>query len=179
MARYWTCHWQSRLWRDDINAEFDPIDGSGSNQFRKRGVAPGDVVYIVSLSGGRLYLGGRMPVRRIVSRPEAVRIFGTDNLYEADEWVIDEERSGTPLHLHRRLAPEVTRQIRCIMADGSERGLCFVDQDNLDGQATRGIRRLAPESAELFDRIIAVTDAMPRTGRLITVTEAMLHAVRR
>jgi hypothetical protein len=99
-------------------------------------------------------------------------------LYDADEWVIDEDRSGTPLHLHRRLAPEVTRQIRCIMADGSERGLLFVDQDTLDVQATRGVRQLAPESAGLLDRIIAVTEAMPRTGRLITVTEAMLSAVR-
>lgn len=178
MVRYWTCHWQFRLWRDDINREFELIDGSGSNKFRERGVTPGDFVYIVSLSDGHLYLGGRMPVKRIVSRVEAVRILGTENLYDADEWVIDEDRSGTPLHLHRRLAPEVTRQIQCIMADGSERGLFFVDEDNLDVQATRGVRQLTPESAELFDRIIAVTDAMPRAGRLITVTSSMLSAVR-
>jgi hypothetical protein len=179
MVRYWTCHWQFRLWRDDVNTEFEPIDGSGSNKFGERGVAPGDFVYIVSLSAGHLYLGGRMPVKRIVSRDEAIRIFGTDNLYDNDEWVVDEDKSGTPLHLHRRLAPAVTKQIVCIMADGSERGLCFVDESNLDNQATRGVRQLTPESAELLDRIIAVTDAMPRSGRLITVTESMLSAVRR
>jgi hypothetical protein len=177
MASYWTCHWQFRLWRDDINTEFDLIDGSGSNVFRKRGVAPGDMVYVISLSEGLLYLGGRMPVKRIVSRAQAVRILGSNTLYEADEWVVDEDRTGTPLHLHRRLAPAVTKQLQWILADGSERGLCFVDRTHLDGQATRGIRRLTPESAELLDQIIAVTDTMPRDGRLITVTESMIDKV--
>lgn len=177
MVRYWTCHWQFRLWRDDVNTEFEPIDGCGSSKFGERGVALGDSLYIVSLSDGHLYLGGRMPVKRIVPRAEAVRILRSDTLYDADEWVIDEDKSGTPLHLH--LASEVTRQIAWIMADGSERGLRFVDERNLDVQATRGVRQLTPESAELLDRIIAATDALPRSGRLITVTESMLKAVRR
>jgi hypothetical protein len=44
MVRYWTCHWQYRLWCDDVNAEFEPIDGSGSNKYGERGVAPGSRV---------------------------------------------------------------------------------------------------------------------------------------
>jgi hypothetical protein len=178
MVRYWTFHWQFRFWRNDINTEFEPLDSSGSNNFVKRGVLVGDVVYVVSLSGGQLYLGGRMTVKQIVSRTEAVSIFRTQNLYHADEWVIDKDPSGTPLNLHRRLAPEITRQIRCVMADGSERGLFFVSDTHLDVQATRGIRQLTPESAELLDRIITFTDATPRTGRLVTVTEAMLTTAR-
>ena len=57
MTRYWTCHWQNRHWRDDVNPEYKPVCSSGSNSFRKRGVSVGDVVYIVSLADGQLYLG--------------------------------------------------------------------------------------------------------------------------
>lgn len=178
--RFWTCHWQFRYWRPDVNSEGQPIRGSGGNRYTTRGIRGGcgHRAYIVSLSNGQLYLGGRMTVSRIVSRDEAVLIRGTDMLYPADEWLIDDTaEGGTLLHLNRRLAPEVTRQIVCIMADGDERGLFFVDDDNLDVQATRGVRELTAESTDLLDRIIAITDAMPRTGRLLTVTEAMLTGV--
>lgn len=181
MARFWACHWQFRYWRPDINREGQPIRGSGGNRYTSRGIVGGrgHSAYIVSIHDGQLYLGGRMTVSRIVSRDEAVRIRGTDQLYPADEWLIDDTaEGGTLLHLRRRLAPAVTRQIRCIMASGEERGLCFVSDAHLDKQATRGVRELTIESAELLDRIIAVTDAMPRTGELVTVTDEMLGAVR-
>jgi hypothetical protein len=175
VSRFFTCHWQSRYWRPDCNTPDVPIRAAGSNKFTERGACGGlgHLLYIVSLADGQLYLGGRMRVSRIVSRAEAVRITGSDRLYDASEWVIDDE-GGTPLHLRRRLAPEATRQILCIMASGEERGLFFVDDDNLDVQATRGVRELTAGSARLFDRVIAVTDAMPRDGRLLTVTSAML-----
>ncbi len=177
--RFWTCHWQFRYWRTDVNRENQPIRGSGGNRYTSRGIRGGcgHSAYIVSMSAGHLYLGGRMCVSRIVSRAEAVRIRGTDQLYPADEWLIDDTpEGGTPLHLLRRLAPDVTREIVCIMADGDERGLFFMDDDNLDVQATRGVRELTAASAELLDRIIAITDAMPRDGQLLTVTSAMLGA---
>lgn len=63
MTRFWTCHWQFRYWRPDINREGQPVCSSGSNSFVRRGVSVGDVVYVISLSGGQLYLGGRMMVR--------------------------------------------------------------------------------------------------------------------
>jgi hypothetical protein len=172
---FFTCHWQHRYWVTDVNPEGEPLRAAGSNLFTQRGACGGQghVVYVISLSAGQLYLGGRMCVSQIVSRDEAVDITGNDNLYDASEWVIDDD-GGTPLHLHRRLAPEVTRRITCIMASGATQGLCFVDANNLDVQATRGVRRLTQESAELLERIIAVTDAMPNEGELLTVTQEML-----
>ena len=98
MNRFWTCHWQFRYWRPDINQEGRPVCSSGSNSFRKRGVSVGDSVYIVSLSAGQLYLGGRMVVQRIASRAEAVRLWNNDNLYDAEEWIVDSKESGTLLH---------------------------------------------------------------------------------
>jgi hypothetical protein len=109
--RYWTCHWQNRYWRKDINLEGQPITSSGSNLFRHRGVSRNDRVYIVSIRDGQLLLGGRMIVDRIVSQREAVRITGNEGLYPAREWAIGRPQSGTPLNLHRALSPEIVRRI--------------------------------------------------------------------
>jgi hypothetical protein len=64
------------------------------------------------------------------------------------------------------------------MASGEERGLCLVSDTHLDTQATRGVRELTAESAELLGRLIALSDAMPRAGGLVPVTNEMLGAVR-
>ena len=97
MARSWTCHWRHSTWRPDVNAEGEPVRCAGGNNFRKRGVSVGDSVYVVSLAGGQLYLGGRMTVRAVVSRAEAARLTSRNEgeLYEADEWIVDPQQTGT------------------------------------------------------------------------------------
>jgi predicted HNH restriction endonuclease len=114
-----------------------------------------------------------MPVKRIVSRHEAVRLWDKDNLYDAEEWIVDPEQTGTLLHLHRRLSPTLTKQLRFELRDGP-REPAFVSDTELDNQATRGVRELTPESAALLDQIIEVTDRLPRSDELITVTEEMI-----
>jgi hypothetical protein len=144
--RFWTCHWKFRYWRPDINGEGQPVCSSGSNSFRKRGVSVGDSVYIVSLGAGQLYLGGRMIVKQIVSRPEAMRLWENDSLYGAEEWIIDPEESGTLLHLHRRLSLALAKQLRLMSTSGPKEPF-FVSESEmeLDNQATRGVRELTPE----------------------------------
>jgi HNH endonuclease len=178
VARFWICHWQNRYWRNDVNREYDPIWLAGSNSFRKRGVTIGDVVYIVSLSGGQLLLGGRMAVKRIVSRDEAVRIGDDDNLYDANEWIIGEKVSGTPLHLHRRLDPTMSRQLRFVSQRSGPKPLVFDSDSHLNVQTTRGVRELTPISAKVLDQILAITDHVPRSGQFITVTEELLRGER-
>jgi hypothetical protein len=177
MDRYWTCHWQFRYWRPDVNREGMPIRSSGSNSFQKRGVSKGNSVYVVSLSGGQLYLGGRMIVKDIVPRHVAVRLWGSDNLYDADEWIVDPDEQGTPLHLHRRLAPALTKRLRFESKAGPKEPF-FISDTELDNQATRGVRELTRESAALLDRVIEVTDRLPRSRRDVTVTDEMLGDAR-
>jgi hypothetical protein len=172
LARFWTCYWMFSSWRTDINGE-GPVCSSGSNTFRKRGVSVGDVAYVVSLKAGQLYLGGRMTVREIVSRSEMLRLWKSDNLYNAEEWIVDPEQKGTLLHLHRRLSPILTKQL-WFESKAGPRALKFVSDTKLDNQAIRGVRELTPDSAALFDRIIEVTDRLPRSEHLITVTVEML-----
>lgn len=110
--RYWTSYWREDSWI--ANVEYKPVSSSGSNSYRKRGVSAGDVIYIVSLLSGQLLLGGRMTVGGIISRDEAVRIRKNSSLYKVDEWVVGRRGSGTLLHQHRQLAPEVTKQLRFV-----------------------------------------------------------------
>ncbi len=114
-----------------------------------------------------------MTVSRIISREEAVWASGDDNLYPAEECIVD-DRGGSPLTFHRRLAPSLSRQLRFLSPKGQVKGLCFVSDTHLDTQATRGIRELTGESAVLLDRIIEITDLLPRSGQLVTVSEEML-----
>ena len=115
MTRYWTCQWKHKFWRGDVNPEYEPDWMAGSNNFRKRGVSRGDVAFVISVSDGQLYLGGRMEVKRVDTRRKDVRDWGTGPAYP--EWIIGEKETGTPLNFHRRLAPELTRKLR-LMASG-------------------------------------------------------------
>jgi hypothetical protein len=145
MSRFFTCHWRNCYWKDDHNPAWRPLRSAGSNTFTARGVQPGKghSVYVITIRDGHLYLGGRMCVSRLVSRSQAVQITGSNRLYDASEWIIDDTpEGGTPLHLYRRLAPAVTHRI-VYLRSGGEQGLCFLEDGvNLDGQATRGVVEL-------------------------------------
>src|ERR1017187_9785184 len=146
--RYWICHWQNRYWKHEINPEGKPLRSSGSNMFSKRGVAPEDVVYVVSILDGMLLLGGRMIVTEIVSRSELVRRRKDDRFYDAAEWAIAEP-AGTRLDLHRALDPDLTSRLRFISSESQSKPPCFRAEGKLDGQTTRGLRELTRDSAEL------------------------------
>jgi 5-methylcytosine-specific restriction endonuclease McrA len=176
MQRFWISPWRHRLWRPDVNDAFVPLRTSASNRYRQRGVSAGDVVYVVSIANGQLYLGGRIAVAKIVSRAQAIRLFASQNLYDADEWIIAPQGGGTQLHLYRRLEPALSKRLRFVSGDGEPKGLAFVSASALDNQSIRGVRELTRESAELFDQIIYATDSLPHTSDLLTVTEAWLRA---
>ena len=175
MARYWLNHWRHRNWRNDINREHEPVHHAASNTFRRQGVSPGDMVYIVSMANGRLLLGGRMKVNWIGPRDEAIGIMHTDDLHKATDHVIGEKIDGTPLNLHRELAPSLCRRLRVLSPNGNPQSLSFVDSTHLSTRATGRVRELTPDSAALLDLAIEVTDRLPRSDQLITVTEELIH----
>ena len=113
---------------------------------------------------------------RIVTREEAVRVSKRNDLYGADEWAIAQEGSGTPLHRHRQLAPEVTKQLRFVSGQSDiGRALLFVNDRNLDRQTTRVVREPTMESVSLLDEIIEMTDD---DGHPTTVSDDRLRRYR-
>jgi hypothetical protein len=175
--RYWTAYWRQQYWEG--NPEYQPVTFSGSDLFRKRGVSAGDFLYIISQNSGQLLLGGRMVVGNIVSRSQAVRIRKRNDLYEAEQWAVGKEGSGTPLHHHRQLAPTLARELRFV-SNQSEEGepLVFVNGRDLDRQTTRGIRQLTSRSASLLDDIIEMTEELARTPGTTIITQEHLRLYR-
>ncbi|MBI2375648.1 MAG: HNH endonuclease [Deltaproteobacteria bacterium] len=96
-------------------------------------------------------------------------------MFDATDWIIAEEASGTPLDLRRQLDPEVTRKLSFISGGGTK-PLFFVEgTDRLDVQATRGVRELTPTSARFLDEIIELTDGRPPSDHLLNVNSQMLR----
>jgi hypothetical protein len=149
-VRYWMYHWQNRFWRNEVNAENEPLSSAYGSQFSKRGIKSGDFVYVVSLRDGRLMIGGRMTVGDIVP-PEAKK---------RDEWLHAQEGTGTPLHLNRRLPRGLAKALRLVSSGSKVKSLLFdrYDKTRLDVQTTRGIRELTMESAARLNKFIKITD---------------------
>jgi hypothetical protein len=53
-----------------LGLEGEPLDISAGSVFTKRRLKKGDVVYVLSVDQGRVYLIGRMKVDRILQREE-------------------------------------------------------------------------------------------------------------
>jgi hypothetical protein len=173
LGRFWTTHWRFRNWPQDYDGK--PLRRTAGDSFGKRDISIGDTVYIISLNDGQLYLGGRLVVKQIISRQKAIKLYDDKLLYPAKEWVVALEHSGTPFDPHRRLSPKLTKQLRFVTKSDRSKELFFISgTTRLYNQATRGVRELTGHSAALLDRIIDATDRLPRTGKLLTVTERML-----
>ena len=171
LKRFWTCHWQNKFWRDDVNEESRPIVAAGSNLFAAKGVRPGDRLYIVSIVEGQLLFGGRMTVDAILLREAVMARLGSDDLHEDSKWwAVGAKEAGTPLDLHRALSPEVTRKLRFVAPSGPPKKPQFVSDTHLDGQTTRGVRQLTQESAELLEQILTASDKRPRSLELRTIS---------
>ncbi len=170
MIKYWTCHWQFKYWTPSHNEEGKAIVASGSNLFLDRGVRTNDLVYVISMSRGLLYLGGRMTVRELITRDAAVSRLGNDRLYEgADEWILGDKSGGTLLRLNRRLSADVSAKIQFLSPLGVKKAPFFKQPGVLDNQATRGVRQFTKPTGELFERIIRLTDDAKRFSAPATI----------
>ncbi len=175
VPRFWTNYWLKSNWRANVNREGEPVYHGASNNFRERGVSPGDTVYMVSVADGQLYLGGSMTVDWVGTKAEALRRRRIRDIYDAEEHIYGDRSQGTPLNLHRRLHPALARRLRFLSANSDPKGLAFVSPTHIDSQSIRRVRELTPDSASLLDRIIDITDRLPRSARVIIVTERLLR----
>lgn len=125
----------------------DRLSHTASSQFEKVGVEPGDDVYIVSTSGGRLLLVGRLAVEEVLTQAEAERRFGP-NVYEARRHLIGAEAD---LH-HDLVVPEETaRQIERVTKKFIK---IAPDRYKVDGLSLMSTGAITPASAALFDELL-------------------------
>ena len=165
MPRYFTQYWTRETCEDDARYAGHLLEYTAGNQFRERGVSKGDVVYVVTVQRGRLFLIGRLAVGEIVGALEATRILGEGSLiHGTDEYVI--ATSATPMHFHIEVPLEVTEKL-LFVASPHSKPLRFVEPGVLDKQTLRGIRELEPASAKALDEFLSEEKPIDDTTNVV------------
>jgi len=157
MTKFFTRHWRNDTWerlrQDDQEGEF--FDYIASDIFQSRGVSPGDVVYVVTVIKGKLYLCGCLTVGKICGITKAAKILKIkpDDLWQANEYIIPSE--STTMHFDLQVPIETVCRLTFISPEGLKK-LKFNFHDCLDQQTLRGVRQLSEQSAALLDEILIV-----------------------
>lgn len=154
MQRYFTHYWANKTWENNSNSEGELLEHIAGNMFFKRGVQLGDIVYVVTVIKGNLYLCGKLEVGLFCNFDEASSILNTDNLWEAEEHIIASK--GTQMKYDLGVPLEIVRKLRFV--SGSKvSGLKFrsSNENKLDEQTLRTLRELSVESAIEFDNLLS------------------------
>lgn len=123
------------------------------NLFQERGVEIGDVIYVVTVIKGTLYVCGKLIVGQLCGVGEAADTLGCDptDLWEADEHII--AIAATPMNFNLRIPTSLTNQLKFISGSGTK-PLVFKTHNYLDQQTLRGVRELEPASAAKLDELL-------------------------
>jgi hypothetical protein len=127
--------------------------------FTKRGVGIGDVIYVVTVLSGDLYLCGKMVAANICDVHKAAKYLGCapEDLWEASEHVVASR--ATPMRFDLAVPLTITTQLRFAGRKYSKQ-LTFVAPGRLDQQTLRGVRELEPNSALELDDLLLLMHAV-------------------
>src|SRR5438045_1300568 len=140
MPRFFTHYWRNRTWEWNRKhaAAGELLDHTAGNIFQEHGIRPDDIVYVVSVIKGSLYVCGKLVVGKISDFDEAADILN----YEP--WLADEHifaAAATPMNFNLKVPLRVTRQLRFISGKGSK-PLKLKAPNYLDKQTLRDVREL-------------------------------------
>lgn len=144
---YFSIYWVYKTARNEPLGE--PLNHA-AGLFKYRGVDEGAIVYVFTGNAGRLILMGKMEVGDILYSDAAVkRLLGFEP-WPAPEHLI--ASACTPVQ--RELLPvAVGKSLRFVSPSGKN-ALVFDNEDLLDLQQMRGVRRLQPKSADKLDALL-------------------------
>ena len=156
--RFFTQYWtqaQTAFEKDCCRAGSQPelLRHTAGNQLKRRGVAPGDELYIVTIYFGELYLLGWMEIGEITTRSVAARVLkcAESELYEAADHALAEKSSY--LSFDTKIPLRSAARLRFVSGK-TERGLAYREPGALDVQTLRSVRTLTAESARKLDEFL-------------------------
>lgn len=137
-------------WRwDTVQAEFasdEEVDHAASEQFSK--IEIGDILWIVTVHSGQLFLVGRLQVGWRGGLEEAKQRLNTENIWQSNWHVIAQQGTKEPYKLINlsSFAPQLRFQ-----SNASDR--LTIKSGSIDSMQLRTIRLLTEESSRLLDTI--------------------------
>jgi len=98
---YFTYLWKNETWtrkKAEAAEGHDRLDYAAGDRFTSAGVTPGSTVFVITVEGGELYLGGYIHVGRILDCKNAALTLGQpeSSLWGAKEYIVAEP--GTEVH---------------------------------------------------------------------------------
>ena len=159
--RYFTQYWKNTTWR--MQDDQAPLHFTASNHFAKRGVSPGDRVFIITNDGGRLLLGAAVDVAAVLSPREARREFGSD-LWPASHYI--KAKSPTTLAKERVVPTNIVRALRFV-GDGR----VVFQGSKIHQQTLRGVRELTRDTAVQLDRLLGSRPPIRKVNAKVTPSD--------
>jgi hypothetical protein len=163
MPRFFTHYWLNQTWEQNRKCTPDGelLNHIAGNLFQERGIQTGDIVYVVSVIKGLLYVCGKLIVEKICGTDEAADILGYD-LWSAKEHII--AAAATPMNFNLKVPLKLTRQL--IFVSGKvNKPLKFKAPNYLDQQTLRGVRELTAESAVELDSLLPPLETPNEWGK--------------
>lgn len=156
MPSCYTHYWKNETWNYNRERSNDGtlLIHTAGNQFRRRGVKPGDTVYVVTNLNGEFYICGKLIVDGIYNAKKAAKLLGCKpiDLWEADEHIVAAQ--ATPTNFHLKVPNSLARTLLFEYGKNQLQSLIFDAKGNLDNQTLRGVRKLPSESAVKLDRLL-------------------------
>jgi hypothetical protein len=153
-VRTWTHFWSAEAVAASTAIATSMFDHSASNQFRDRGVAPGDAVFGISYVDGDLHVIGRLTVDKIVDQATAEHLLPYEPWMAADH-VISAPQTCTAMHYDRIIGGAQMGQISFVLASGGVGGVKHRRDGKVEPQSFRGVREITPGTARLFESVLA------------------------
>ena len=153
--RYFTQYWANETWRRET-ARDELLDHTAGNQFRKKGVREDDEIYIITVLDGKIILGGKIFVEKIVGQKEAAKILGVEprDLWKAKEHIIGGDEYTYDFTPNKEVPWDIAKIVTVINSEG-ERGLKRTkDGNGIDSQTIRGVCEINERSARRFDELL-------------------------
>ncbi|MFB1486960.1 MULTISPECIES: hypothetical protein [unclassified Thiocapsa] len=159
MKNYFTYLWTNARWKqkcESSNERSRLLSYAASENFRKRGVEPGSTVFIVTVLGGELYLGGSILVSKMMTHAEAKNFLDLpeQDLWRAEDYIVAEKGKEMIMRCDNKIPAAIAHELRFWTSAGSVKPK--VVDGELERQTLRGIRQLYPGSEKpLLSRAMA------------------------
>ena len=150
MSRAFISGWRRETWQEaEARGEAGQLlTHTASDQFRSRGIAPGDRLYVLGNADGQLIVIGRMIVAELYDLAEAERRWGP-HVWPA-AWHA-EGLDATTMGFDRTVPEEEARQI----TGASGKPLRIASNEyRLDSQTLLTVREITPASAAILDALL-------------------------
>ncbi|MGY6274354.1 hypothetical protein [Methylomonas sp. MgM2] len=158
MTENFTYLWKNEQWNHKVESTIHNshlLTYAASDKFSKNGVTENSTVFIVSVFGGVLYLGGYIRVFKILNRSQASEYLEVSekDLWKAKEYIVAEKGSEQVFKFNNVVPDTISHKIEFFKGKGFVNPV--IKYGKIDEQTFRNVRRLyIGAEKKLYDQLM-------------------------